>query len=996
MKFPKGSWWWISLVLLRPLLTSLAAPSEPEVDAKDMPRVPPTEPGHALETFQIKPGFRIELVASEPLVMDPIALSFDEQGRLYVVEMRDYSERRDEHLGRIRLLEDTDGDGRFDKSTVFADNLAWPTAILCYDGGVFVGATPDIFYLKDTNSDGVADIREVAFTGFGAGVARLNVQQLFNSFSWGPDNRIYGADGGNGGSITSPKRPNDPPLQLRNRDYSFDPRTREMRAESGGGQYGMSFDDRGHRFVCSNSSHIRAVMYDERYAGRNRFFTLPPSSADIAVDGPAAEVYRISPDEPWRVLRTRWRVAGLVPGPIEGGGRPSGYFTGATGITIYRGNAWPDEYRGDAFTADCGSNLVHRKKVYPDGIGLKAERPATEKTVEFLASRDNWFRPVQMANAPDGTLYVIDMYREVIEHPWSLPQSLKKHLDLNSGNDRGRIYRIVPDGFKQPALPRLGLASMGELVATLEHPNGWHQDTASRLLYERQDAAAVPQLHQLLAHSKSSSARVRALYALTTLHGLNDRDLFAALKDQEAVVREHALRLAEDFWSSQVPPPAWIERLETMTNDPDPQVRYQLALSLVAFDLPNRASILESLIQRDPADSWMQMAVLNSTQEDAIGLFLRLIRDRAFATMRVAEPFLRQLATIIGARNQRSELDTAVDALNQTHSTPLACGLAGSLGAGLEQGGNDLVHSVGTTSLSRLFTNAKDLLAGDQAPTSARLDAVRLLGHAPFDQVHSILRSLFAQGQSPELARASVRALAGFNEPEITQDLLQAWPGFTPSLRSDVIDALLRRADRVSNLLDALQSGTLRRADLSANQIDTLRKYSDSLLRERAIKLLGQTAPGGREQLIKAYSDALTLAGQKEHGQEIYLQRCSSCHRLAGQGYSLGPDLETVRANGKESLLTNLLDPNREVMPKYVNYLAATQDGEIITGLVATENETSVVLRQPNGNESTLLRANIHEFRSLGQSAMPEGLEEGLSHQDVADLMEYVLTAKAP
>ncbi len=158
-----------------------------------------------------------------------------------------------------------------------------------------------------------------------------------------------------------------------------------------------------------------------------------PAAVDIAGDDPAAEVFRISPDEPWR-------VAGTVQGLIEGGGRASGYFTAATGITIYRGNAFSSEFDGDAFVADCGSNLIHRKKVRPDGVGFKAERPADEQKVESLASTDNWFRPVQLANGPDGALYVADMYREVIEHPWSLPESIKKHLDLNSGNDRGRIY----------------------------------------------------------------------------------------------------------------------------------------------------------------------------------------------------------------------------------------------------------------------------------------------------------------------------------------------------------------------------------------------------------------------------------------------------------------------------------------------------------------------------------------------------------------------------
>ena len=279
------------------------------------------------------------------------------------------------------------------------------------------------------------------------------------------------------------------PLELRGRDFAFDPRTLVMFPESGGGQYGMSFDNGGRELSATTAatfaqSCMRTVIWPAI-----PFFAGPGAALDIAVDGPAAEVYRLSPDEPWRVIRTQWRVAGMVPGPIEGGGRPSGYFTGATGITIHRGNAWPRDYLEDAFVADCGSNLIHRKKVFPDGVGLKAERPADEQKVEFLASTDNWFRPVQFANAPDGALYVADMYREVIEHPWSIATVHKKALDLNSGNDRGRIYRIVPEGFKQPKPPRRGEASTHELVATLEHPNGWHRDTAARLIYERQDKA---------------------------------------------------------------------------------------------------------------------------------------------------------------------------------------------------------------------------------------------------------------------------------------------------------------------------------------------------------------------------------------------------------------------------------------------------------------------------------------------------------------------------
>src|SRR4051812_47777305 len=266
------------------LLTSLRA-AEPSIDAKDLPRVPATQPADALKTFQVKPGFHLDLVAAEPLVMDPVAMSFDENGRLYVVEMRDYSERREERLGRIRLLEDTDGDGYFDKSTVFAEGLPWPTAVICYDGGVFVGATPDIWYFKDTNNDAVADQKKLVFTGFAQNAAgkqdeRLNVQGLFNSFNWTLDNRIHGASGTMGGWVHVPGSTNG--ISVRGRDFSFDPRNpSDLRAETGGGQHGLSFDNAGRKFVCHNSAHIRLAMYEQHYADRNSGYALPAGLLDI-------------------------------------------------------------------------------------------------------------------------------------------------------------------------------------------------------------------------------------------------------------------------------------------------------------------------------------------------------------------------------------------------------------------------------------------------------------------------------------------------------------------------------------------------------------------------------------------------------------------------------------------------------------------------------------------------------------------------------------------
>ncbi|MCP5540558.1 MAG: c-type cytochrome [Akkermansiaceae bacterium] len=456
-----------------PLLAQTTPTTEPEADPAELPRIPATEPDRALATFEVRPGFRLELAAHEPLVMDPIAVDFDEKGGLFVVEMRGYSEHREEALGRIKRLTDENDDGVFDTATVYAEGLKWPTAVTCFDGGVFVCASPDIFYLKDTDGDGVSDTRETVFTGFGSEATRLNMQALVNSLRWGPDNRVWGATAGNGGTVRRPDQPESEAISLRGADFSFDPRKRDLRAENGTAQYGMSFDSLGRRFVCSNSNHIQWVAWERQWLDPNPFFSPPKALVSIAEDGAAAPVFRVSPDEPWRIVRTRWRVSGVVKGVVEGGGRVSGYFTAATGITLYTGDAYGPAFADNAFIGDAGSNLVHRKILShePGATQPVARRAADEAGTEFVRSRDNWFRPVSFANGPDGCLYICDMYRETIEHPWSIPEGIKKYVDLDSGNDRGRIWRVVPEGFQRPKF-------------SLDRDNLWQKIVRSRLAYE--------------------------------------------------------------------------------------------------------------------------------------------------------------------------------------------------------------------------------------------------------------------------------------------------------------------------------------------------------------------------------------------------------------------------------------------------------------------------------------------------------------------------------
>lgn len=968
--------------------------AEPPIDAKDLPRIAAIEPADVVQTFKVKPGFRIELVAAEPLVIDPIAISFDENGRMFVVEMIDYSEMRDEtpHWGRIRMLEDTDNDGVFDKATVYADDLPWPTGVFCYDGGIFVAASPDILFFKDTNGDGKADVRKVVFTGFGAGKGdKLNVQALLNSFNWGLDNRIHGQTASNGGLVTPADKPDAKPVELRGRDFHFDPRTLDFAAENGGGQYGMCYDNRGRKFVCSNSRHIQTFMYEARYAERNRFFNMPAALVDIAVDGPAAEVFRISPEEAWRVIRTQWRVSGAVPGIIEGGGRSSGYFTSATGITIYRGNAWPEDMLGDAFIADCGSNLIHRKKVRPDGPGLIAERPFDEQNVEFITSPDLWFRPVQMANAPDGTLYICDMYREIIEHPWSLPKSMKDLLDLNNGNTRGRIYRVVPEHFEQPKPVRLGRASTRELVATLEHPNGWHRDTAARLLYERQDKSAVPLLVRLMERSASPFGRLHAMYALDGLGALREAQVLRGLDDNDPAIRAHAIRLAEKFKSA--PSPKVWARLRQLRNDPDVTVRYQLAFTLGEFDLPGKIEGLVAIAERDMDSAWTRAAILSSLAEGAGEMLPILAGEPRVRDSSSGQEMLRQLVVLVGAKNKPEEVAQVFDFIGRTEQPALTFALVRALADGLQRAGSSLAKSGG---------NVKDILAGAnqtalnaEAAEAVRVQAIQLLGVTSYAESGSALVSLLDLKQPQSVQLAALTTLARFSDRQVGIELTKRWETLTPRLRGEAVTILLARPDRATALLQAIDAGAIRASVLDSTQVKFLRGHGDKAVRQFALKVLDAQSTSTRQEVIDSYMPALTLKGDVESGKKIYSERCLSCHRIGSEGFLLGPDMVTVKSTGREKILVNIIDPNSEVRPEYVGYVVETSDDESLIGLIANETATAVTVRQAYGREDVIQRASIIKMQSQGQSIMPEGLEADLTPQQMADLLEYIETAEA-
>ena len=930
---------------------------------------------------------RILHLPGEPLVHSPVAIDYDERGRMFVVEMIDYSEQENDHLGAVRILEDRDDNGRYDTSTVFAKGLSWPTGVLCYDGGVFVCAAPHIFYLKDTNGDGVADHRRVVFTGFG----RSNVQGLVNSLRWSLDSRVHGATSSSGAQVTRPDDPAFRPVSLNGRDFSFDPRRLDLRPESGCLQHGMSFDDWGRKFVSGNSKPLEMVFFEDRYAARTPFHAMPPSRGSIAVDGGAAEVFRTSPVEAWRELRTKMRIANPKLGPVEGGGRAAGYFTGATGVTACRGDAYPAEMRECLVVGDVGSNLVHRQRLSACGAFFEARR--IDPRSEFAASSDIWFRPAQFANAPDGTLHILDVYREVIEHPKSFPPEIKRQLDLTSGQDRGRIYRLVPDGYRQRPQPFLAALSTAELVRTLGHRNGWHRDTAARLLSERRPADAVPELERLVRDAELPEGRMHAMYVLAALDGLSSTTVLHALGDAHPRVREHAVRLAERHNTEA----SVLGSLAAIAADSDPRVRYQLAFSLGEFPShPVRDQALADLARRDGAETYPRAAILSSLSQGAARVLAALVNSRDDGGPAADPQMIEGLGYHVG-RQARLEDVAAIEQTLATlggpgavYSQPLLVGYFSGRAKATQPNAASLPPAL-AAARSALLAVARAPSLDDAAAEGNRVAAISRLSLGTFAESRAAFEVLLESRQPQPTQSAAVDAVVATGAPEVGEWLLARWATMSPKVRSGAAGALFTREPWVVALLDAIRDGRVPLADFDSAQIRQLAGRTEPAILERYERLSARVATSPRQEVLVAYQPALAMSGNPEQGKAVFAKNCSQCHRVDGAGHEIGPNLAAFKTRGAEAILLNMLDPNREVNPLYVNYVAVLNDGRTLTGMVAEETATSITLKRGENASDTITRSEIESLTSTGRSIMPEGLEQQVDLQGVANLLAYLM-----
>ncbi len=973
----------------------------------------PRSPQAELQTFRVNDDLNVELFASEPEVMSPVEMVFDENGRIYVAEMLDYP--ADPPPGkparsRIRLLE-TDVNGKITRSTIFADHVLEVSGIMPYKGGLIVTSAPDILFMKDTDGDGKADVREVLYTGF----SKVDPEARITNPRLGIDNWIYCSNDGQEASIRSPKHPERPPISVGGADFRFRPDRDLAEPASGPAQFGSTFDEWGNRFISQNTMHVREVVVPMNYLTRAPLLDAGAPAEDISDHGrPSGRMYPLTGPQAWRVERTRLRQQRYHENDLEKV-RPldastelvSGWFTAATGGTIYSGDQFPEQYRGNLFTGDVSGNLIHRDILRPQGILFTASRAPGEQQREFLASTDPWFRPCNFANAPDGNLYVLDIYREIIETPESIPEAIKKTLNFWRGDTLGRIYRIVPKHppAKRNLKPNLASATVAQLVKNLENPNGWHRDTAHRLLVERQDPAAVPLLKDLLVKSEFPQARIHALWVLEGLSAVDAPTVLKALRDSHPRVREHAVHVAEEL----MPGSKEIARaLLAMTSDPDSRVQLQLAFTLGQMSGAGVTDGLAKLASQHDGDRWFRVAVLSSVRDSAAQLLDVLMAKKQSLNDR---EFVSQLAALIGAKHNPADIAHFLSALPRLKQPDAA--LSG-LSRGLRLAGIKTIQVPGAEGLLARYLNSPSEVTEKAAWETARylempgliqeaegealaprldakkrLNAVRVLRSAPYSTASPVLRKILESQPGSELQLAAVESLATFDDPDVATTLIGNWKSYDPETRRKAMESLLNQRERVPILVTAIE-----RHQLELNAVDAagrarLMQYSDTAIRER-VRHLFESDTSDRMKLVQDYQSVLKMAGNPERGKTKFEEVCGKCHLPRRQGGRVGPDLSGVSSKSKEELLTSILNPSYAIEPRFTNYIITTKDGGLHDGVIANETPGTITLRGGSEEDETLLRTNIAEMRASNISLMPEDLEKSLSRQDIADVISYL------
>lgn len=932
-----------------------------------LPRREPWTPERSAAAWRIDGDFELQLVAAEPLVCDPVDVVWDDRGRMYVAEMRDYPlpPESGPRLSRIRLLTDVDNDGRMDQASTWAAGLVDVQGMLPIDGGLLITCGKGVIRLHDTDEDGVADKSEVLLT---INPPRHNQLQI-SSPRWRVDNSVHFNNGLDGKELRIAYQ-GDRTLPFRGYNLRFDPHSGDLATFPGVGQFGAAVDDFGRIFFCSNRNPAMFAVLPKSVLDGNPFASVPAAHDDI--QPPASRVY---PHE----LSHTTSIA------------HAGTHTSACGLVVYQGD-WMPELQGELFVCDPTGQLVTRNRLAPAGATFRAERVGRQK--DFIVSADEWCRPVNLRNGPDGALYICDMYRRFIDHARFFPEEFSRSNYMRAGFDQGRIWRLAPRGATPRSIEPLS-SEPADLVAELANANSWRRVTAQRLLVERSEQTVVSRLADLLA---SSSSAVGRLHALWTLQGLQDRigDALPAARVSDALydpapgIVENAIDLAARRPDVDIAP-----HISSLLRHANPRVR---TLAVAHFGSQASSGELARLMATDGADRWLRRAVLSISPETPARVLTELLQRDPPARDSPAAEALRtcfvELASAVTARGNASELAFLAQQISNNptrRQRAVLLGLARGISrsrfkslASLVADPPDELHGK-LTGVKAALTAAREMAIDRRQPLDARLDAIALAS----GELFPLADTLISVDQPPEIQAAVCRVLAGYDRKKVADFFFQRWDSLAAIPRREALRLLTSDGATAIRLMQKMRDGEIAKSLMPPMNRWSFSRSADESIRSLALELFGATQPD-RAQLIADYGAALTT-GDVDRGRTVFNRAsCDKCHQTTDDRTPIAPDIRDVRMKPAAALLSDILDPNRAVEERWTTYNVATMDGQVYSGLIALETSAMVELALADGTRKTIARDQIERVSSTGLSMMPEGIEKLVSPAEMSDLIAFL------
>ncbi len=915
----------------------------------------PMDARRALEAFSLPGSLVIELVAGDNLVQSPVAIDFGADGRLWVAEMTDYP--MGEGGGRVKVLEDIDRDGIFDRARVVASGLPFPTGVMAWRDGVLACAAPDVWWVAGDGSR-----REALLTGF----ATHNYQARVNGLRWGLDGWVHGAGGLFGGKITSARtgRVTD----ATGRDFRFVPDTGAFEALPGVSQQGRPRDDFGEWFGNDNGSLLWS-------------FPMPPAAAALGFEPPRAA---LPANRDGSRVHPTSRTLERFNDP-----HTANHLTSACGPEILRGTGLGGEHEGDAFVCEPVHNLVRRARLSRDGVGFAATRAETEKASEFLASTDHWFRPVEVRTGTDGCLWVVDMQRFVIEHPrWISPDRLAR-LDVRAGAERGRIYRVRSRERRAGPLPRVG-AGEGSLdpLAALASAEGPLRDHGQQRLMDLPEEArrgAARAVEGLLSHGLAP-VRAQALWTLQGMGRASDERVRGALRDADERVRWSAMDVA--FVRGMGVGDGMMAGWEASA-----AARFRMALLMGREGEPGAAR-LAALATRHPGDEWVGAVAARAARRHGAAFARRLAMEPGV----LARHGVALEGWLAGwALDGASALEVIAPALGEAAREDVRVALPWFVALG---GGEDAAEQRLPGAMRALMATwgvalggiAAEVIGDGKRPEAQRVAAARMACRraAGDGSMDAELVGMMDGMGAGAVMEALVQGLSRLERAALAERMTLGLDGLGATARDARLRVLLSRRGSARVLAGAVAAGAVSPGSWTLEQREALRerggwKGAGAGPRGEAVR-----EGEGRAGVVRRYAAAAGMRGDRGAGRLHFERLCASCHALGGHGHAVGPDMASYRGKAVEDFVLAVLDPNAAVDARHRTRRVELKDGRELAGLVVEETAGGFVLVQPGGVRERIGRGDVVRVGDVASSLMPEGFEAALTVQGMADLAAWV------